>query len=268
MTEPIKATPTARSDVDLRDMKNILTDALYEMGYDNTLTDTLIERNVIDFGTVDSTRDIIVDLVEYYGEEILSGHLQEVLGIENTTNLRYDREQSWRTFKDLGFENLLQHIITESIESLGLRMVDSCQLRRRDLTPELSKVKRNLVIDCGEFGLHLPDVDIVIYNPKNQRVIAVVSSQVTLRERIAQTGYWKLKLLESENTRHIKVYFVTIDEDKTLTSVHISKRGRAIAEIDLDGTYVLTAEELEESNKVKLFEHFIEDLKQIIEESQ
>ena len=46
-----------------------------------------------------------------------------------------------------------------------------------------------------------------------------------------------------------------------------AERARVIAETDLDGTYVLTAEELEESDKVKLFEHFIEDLRQVIEES-
>ena len=44
--------------------------------------------------------------------------------------------------------------------------------------------------------------------------------------------------------------------------------GESIVETDLDGTYVLTAAELEESDKVKLFEHFIEDFKQVMEESQ
>ena len=45
-------------------------------------------------------------------------------------------------------------------------------------------------------------------------------------------------------------------------------RERIIAEADLDGTYVLTTEALEESDKVKLFEHFIDDLKQVIGENQ
>lgn len=47
-----------------------------------------------------------------------------------------------------------------------------------------------------------------------------------------------------------------------------AKELRVIAEIDIDGTYVLTTEALEESNKVKLFEHFIDDLKQVIGENQ
>ncbi len=177
-----------------------------------------------------------------------------------------DHEQSWRAFKGKNFEKLIQHIITESIEALGMNVINGNKLERsRNLSPELSRVKRNLAIDYGEFGLHLPDVDIVVYDPKDWKVIALISSKVTLRERIAQTGYWKLKLLESETTEHIKVYFITPDEDGTLTSTYLPKKGRAIVEIDLDGTYVLTEANLEESNKVKLFEHFIEDFKQLLE---
>jgi len=150
-----------------------------------------------------------------------------------------------------------------------MKVINGNQLERRsrNLTQELRQVKRNLAIDFGEFGLHLPDVDIVVYNPQNRRVIALISSKVTLRERIAQTGYWKLKLLEDENTAHIKVYFITPDEDGTLTSAYLPKKGRAIVEIDLDGTYVLTEADLDESDRVKLFEHFIEDFKRLIEEN-
>lgn len=177
-----------------------------------------------------------------------------------------DHEQSWRAFKGKNFEKLIQHIITESIEALGMKVINGNILERSKSLPyELSLVKRNLAINYGEFGLHLPDVDIVVYNPKNMRVIAVISSKVTLRERIAQTGYWKLKLLADETTEHIKVYFITPDEDGTLTTMYVPKKGRAIVEIDLDGTYVLTEANLEESDKVKLFEHFIEDFNQLIQ---
>jgi type II restriction enzyme len=37
--------------------------------------------------------------------------------------------------------------------------------------------------------------------------------------------------------------------------------------MDLDGAYVLTKENLEQSDKVKLFEHFIEDLKKLSKEN-
>ena len=128
----------------------------------------------------------------------------------------------------------------------------------------MSQVKRNLAIDYGEFGLHLPDVDIIIYHPQTYKVLAAISSKVTLRERIAQSGYWKLKLVQDEATKHIKVYFITPDEDGTLTYKRPTKKGRAIVEVDLDGSYVLTEEKIEESNKVKLFEHFIDDLRKLL----
>ena len=179
-----------------------------------------------------------------------------------------DHEQSWKAFKGKNFEKLIQHIITDSIEALGMKVINGNHLeRRKNLPQDLKRVKRNLAIDFNEFGLHLPDVDIVVYNPKNQRIIALLSIKVTLRERIAQTGYWKLKLLADEFTKHIKVYFITPDEDGTLTSKFPAKKGRAIVEVDLDGSYVLTETSIEESDKVKLFEHFIEDFKQLIGES-
>jgi hypothetical protein len=50
----------------------------------------------------------------------------------------------------------------------------------------------------------------------------------------------------------------------TLTKKQPVKKGRAIVETDLDGSYVLTEESIEESKKVKLFEHFIDDLKMLL----
>lgn len=176
-----------------------------------------------------------------------------------------DHEQSWRAFKGKNLEKLIQYIITEEVEGLGLKVVNGNRLERSTSLPiELSQVKRNLAIDYGEFGLHLPDVDIIIYHPRTYKVLAAISSKVTLRERIAQTGYWKLKLLQDDATKHIRVYFITPDEDGTLTYKKPAKKGRAIVEVDLDGSYVLTEEKIEESEKVKLFEHFIDDLKRLL----
>ena len=170
-----------------------------------------------------------------------------------------DHEQSWRAFKGKNLEKLVVHIIKDEVEILGLKIVDGNALERtnsNNLSEELNRVKRNLLIDYGEFGFHLPDVDIIIYEPKTYEVIAVISSKVTLRERIAQTGYWKIKLSQDKITKHIKVFFVTPDEDKTLSVRKPAKKGRAIVEIDTDGSYVMSEEEIEESNKVKKFDKF------------
>ena len=186
--------------------------------------------------------------------------------LKNPTPNR-DHEQSWRAFKGKNFEKLIMYIIKDEVENLGLKVIDGNTLERtnsKNLSKELSQVKRSLLVDYGEFGAHLPDVDIIIYHPKSLKIIAVISSKITLRERIAQTGYWKLKLLQDEVTKHIKVFFITPDEDGTLRTKIPAKKGRAIVEVDTDGSYVMSEEEIEESNKVKLFDKFIEDLKKLM----
>jgi len=178
-----------------------------------------------------------------------------------------DHEQSWRAFKGKNLEKLVIHIIKDEVESLGLKIVNGNTLERtysKNLPEELNRVKRNLLIDYGKFGSHLPDVDVIIYEPKTCKIIAVISSKVTLRERIAQTGYWKIKLSQDEITKHIKVFFITPDEDKTLTIRRPAKKGRAIVEVDTDGSYVMSEEKIEESDKVKKFDKFILDLKKLV----
>jgi len=180
-----------------------------------------------------------------------------------------DHEQSWRAFKGKNLEKLIEYIITDEIQSLGLKVINGNSLERtegKNLPEELSKVKRNLLIDYGEYGCHLPDVDLIIYEPKTHKIIAVLSSKVTLRERIAQTGYWKVKLVADNITKHIKVYFITPDEDGTLTVKSPAKKGRAIVEVDTDGCYVLSETNIEESDKVKMFDKFIPDLKRLMKQ--
>lgn len=178
-----------------------------------------------------------------------------------------DHEQSWRAFKGKNLEKLIEHIITDEVQGLGLQVVNGNILERTNsanLSKVLSQVKRNLLVDFGEFGSHLPDVDLIIYNPQTSAVIAVLSSKVTLRERIAQTGYWKIKLSSDHVTNHIKVYFVTPDEDGTLSTLNPAKKGRAIVEIDTDGGYVLSETDIEATNKVKMFDQFITDLSNLL----
>jgi len=178
-----------------------------------------------------------------------------------------DHEQSWRAFKGKNLEKLIQHIIADEIRALGLEVINGNVLERTyesNLSEELGQVKRNLLIDYGQFGYHLPDVDIIIYDSETRKVVAVISSKVTLRERIAQTGYWKIKLQNQELTKHIKVYFVTPDEDGTLTQKEPAKKGRAIVEADTDGSYVLSETDIDESDKVKMFDKFIDDLKKLL----
>jgi type II restriction enzyme len=178
-----------------------------------------------------------------------------------------DHEQSWRAWKGKNLEKLVLHMLKTEIESLGLRIVEGNKLERtsgQNLPIDLGQVKRNLLVDFGEFGSHLPDVDLIVYEPKSLKVLAVISSKVTLRERIAQTGYWKIKLSRDRVTEHIKVFFVTPDEDGTLAARKPAKKGRAIVEVDTDGSYIMCPNPVEESSKVKMFDKFIDDLKKLM----
>jgi type II restriction enzyme len=182
-----------------------------------------------------------------------------------------DHEQSWRAFKGKNLEKLIAYIIKDEIESLGLKLVEGNTLERarsENLSRELSMVKKHLSVDYGEFGQHLPDVDIIVYEPGTFRVVAVISSKVTLRERIAQPGYWKIKLSRDKATEHIRVYFITLDEDENLAIKTPAKKGRAIVEVDTDGSYVMSETEIEESPKVKMFDKFIDDLKELVNEQK
>ena len=271
MDKLIKAVKT---DHGLAGMKNILTDALYEMGYGHgdNLVNTLIARNVIDFSRVCYTSHIIDALIEHYGEEVLCGGLVLAVAREGLeTELRDADEQNWRSLRWESLKKFVLYIIVDEVESLGLRVANGHTLKvARDLSKQLSQVKRNLLIDYGgEFGCHLPDVDIIIYYPDTCKVLAVISSKVTLRERIAQTGYWKLKLSADEATKHIKVYLISPDEDGTLKKDNNPpKKAKAIIETELDGSYILTEADIDESEKVKPFEHFIDDLKRILDNGE
>jgi len=219
--------------------------------------------------TFDNIKDLYEEKKQLYGDETyryLSSIFADAKELHRQSFTGRDHEQSWRAFKGKNFEKLIRYIMKSKIEAIGLKIIDGNKLEAKSLLPDMSQLKRNLVVNYGEFGMHLPDVDMVVYEPKTIRVLAVISSKTSLRERIAQTGYWKLKLASDELTEHIRVYFVSPDEDGTLTSFNQNsiKKARAIVETDLDGSYILTEEDIQESDKVKTFDKLIEDIRQLI----
>jgi len=206
--------------------------------------------------------EIFEEARERYKSEYLSSSKVAKLRVQGKTP---DAEQSWKAFKGKNFENLIWHVIDSELgSSLNLRCIPGGKLGRKKISPELGKVYRNLLVRYGQWSL-LPDADLVIYEPRTCRVIGIISCKITLRERIAQTAYWKLKLASDPLTMHIKGYFITADEDedlvKGLNNPKVS-RNRIIVEHELDGTYVLR--EVEESEKVKPFPEFIEDIRKVI----
>jgi type II restriction enzyme len=161
-------------------------------------------------------------------------------------------------------------------------------LKKRDKTfrnlqvlkeSELNKneiIVRKLAVRYGDHLL-LPDTDMVIANfaiedPWNSDVLAIVSCKTSLRERIAQACYWKLKLLSNNTTKNVKVFLTTTDNDNDFVleedrgkSFGGRTRNRIIAEYELDGVYVLRDDfsKAWESQKVKRYERIFDDLQEI-----
>ena len=206
--------------------------------------------------------EIFEEAREKYKQEYLRSPKAQRLRAEGKSP---DAEQSWKAFKGKNFEKLIWRVIDSELgSSLNLCCILGGKLGRKKISPELGKVYRNLLVRYGQWSL-LPDADLVIYEPRTCRVVGTISCKITLRERIAQTAYWKLKLASDPLTMHIKGYFITADEDEDLVKGLNSpkaSRNRIIVEHELDGTYVLR--EVEESEKVKPFPEFIEDIRKVI----
>lgn len=181
-----------------------------------------------------------------------------------------DPDQAWRNFKGKAFERLILHMIKTEVESVGLQCVTGDEVVAKIDDRILGSIYRQIVVRYGYYAV-VPDIDLVIFRSDNLRVVGVVSCKVTLRERVAQTAYWKIKLKADPNTAHIKVLFVTPDEDGDLVSrlpepsqgvVPRGFKNRILVEHELDGTYVLR--KIEPSEKVKTFDHFIDDLRKLL----
>ncbi len=268
--EPIKAAPTAHSlQTALDGIKNILTNALYEMGYDDTLVDTLIEKNVIDFSNVNDISDVMDSLSERYGRSVLCGGLPDAVICESLDAcLTGELWRNWRAYKGNTFRERILNLISMQIASLGLKTVNYKDLETTNLSPGLGAVMRNLVVDYGEFGMYLPETDMVIYDPKNSRVIAIISYNTSLKAGVTQAAYWKHKLKDDGYTKHIKVYLLVFDANIDSTKYSSTVKSRVVAEAELDGTYILTVEDLKKPDRFRFFEQFIIDLIHVIAENQ
>ena len=171
-----------------------------------------------------------------------------------------DMGQSWRSWNGQNFEKLMIHILSRLIDDAGipLELIQGSILEKQQNDSMLGRVKRNILVDLGIYGCHMPDADIVVYDPSDASVKAIISCKISLRERIAQTAYWKLRLRSCPVTRHIKMFFLTPDKDKTLENEKIDK-SKAIVLHELDVAYILRENFVEQHNLRRL-ERITEDL--------
>lgn len=184
-------------------------------------------------------------------------------------------EQSWHSYIGNKFQAVIHAILKGYVKRLkdedasfeGVEVLTEGQIKRNEI------LMRKMVVKYGEDFYLLPDVDSVIAwfdlkEPWNSEVLAIVSCKTSLRERIAQACYWKLKLLSSGITKGIHIFLATTDNDDDFIikdgreRFEGKHRNRVIAEYELDGVYILRENfKLNwESKKVKKFERLFDDL--------
>ncbi len=216
--------------------------------------------------------------IDKFFEEIKKEYLiektTELIGIGLQRDSAHNKaRQSWRTFVGHSLQRLLMLILEELFEGTDIRLIKDSELGSNNLSKEKDMVRRMLEIHFNEYSF-LPDADIIVYkyNEKEEKVkiYCVLSVKNSFRERGFETTYWKLKLLENQTTKHIKVFMVTPDKDNEV-NVIIGPRGpkktRVILEYELDSMY-MAREDFEKTDKVKEIDDLFEDIKKLVEEDE
>lgn len=145
-----------------------------------------------------------------------------------------------------------------------LKVTNDKILKTKNLTPELDELKRAVLLNFGEYWV-LPNADIIIYKLNNSipKILVILSIKNSFRERYTETPYWKLKLLESQLTKHIKVFMITPDNDDEISFMAKIKKARIAMEYKLDGIYLMK-NKFDSSKKVKGIEFLLSDLEKLL----
>ncbi|WQY19931.1 endonuclease [Helicobacter pylori] len=171
-----------------------------------------------------------------------------------------------------GFVSAIGRVLEKIIELLlkdfciknNVKMTNDKILRAKRINGELDRVKRALLVHFGGYSV-LPDGDIILYqtNKDNVKILAILSVKNSFRERFTETPYWKLKLLQSPVTSHIKVFMITPYNDDEISFKDKPKKARIVMEHELDGLY-LAKSHFDQSSKIKGIENLLEDLKRLL----
>ncbi|GAA8837838.1 BsaWI family type II restriction enzyme [Helicobacter pylori] len=166
-----------------------------------------------------------------------------------------------------GFVSAIGRVLEKIIELLlkdfciknNVKMTNDKVLRAKCINGELDRVKRALLVHFGGYSV-LPDGDIVLYqtNKDNVKILAILSVKIR-----SESYRWKLKLLQSPITSHIKVFMITPDNDDEISFKDRPKKARIVMEHELDGLY-LAKSHFDQSSKIKGIENLLEDLKRLL----
>lgn len=169
--------------------------------------------------------DVLNHLINRYDEivtvDFQGDHLQTVKHFESIseTKIRLDlnqfydnsrsTDQAWKTYKGALYEYAVFKAIKQVIDNSHLG--NSLHVVRGR---EIGTYRRQITIK--NWNDILPDADLLIADKNNQLVKAIASCKTSLRERLTETAFWKRELERYENTKNIKIMFITIDKDDEL----------------------------------------------------
>ncbi|WRC55186.1 hypothetical protein E5L22_01265 [Helicobacter pylori] len=124
-------------------------------------------------------------------------------------------------------EKIIELLLKDFCIKNNVKMTNDKILRAKRINGELDKVKRALLVHFGEYSV-LPDI--ILYQIDSIKILAILSVKNSFRERFTETPYWKLKLLQSPITSHIKVFMITLDNDDEISFKDKPKKARIVME--------------------------------------
>ncbi len=126
-------------------------------------------------------------------------------------------------------EKIIELLLKDFCVKNNVKMTNDKTLRAKRINGELDKVKRALLVHFGEYSV-LPNIVLYQTNKDNVKILAILSVKNSFRERFTETPYWKLKLLQSPITSHIKVFMITPDNDDEISFKNKPKKARIVME--------------------------------------
>ncbi|RLI97507.1 MAG: hypothetical protein DRP00_03870 [Candidatus Aenigmatarchaeota archaeon] len=118
------------------------------------------------------------------------------------------RDQAWKNCKG----ELYEYAVFKYIESV-INSDQSLQIRFSALLGS-SQYRDQIAIRnwCDIY----PDADILIVDIQDSKVKVIASCKTSLRERLTETAFWKRELERFQDTRDVKLIFITTDKDSEL----------------------------------------------------
>lgn len=155
----------------------------------------------------DYNSDFVVALQNF--ESITENNLRIVM--DQYYNSERSKDQAWKTCKG----TLYEYAVFKAVEKI---IMDDETLRERVevLMGDEALIEHRDQVVIKNWSEILPDVDIIIVEKATNLVKAIVSCKTSLRERLTETAFWKRELERRDNTKNIKLIFVTTDKDNEL----------------------------------------------------